>query len=267
MKLGAMNNPQRPLLEEIRWIADNKFDFIDLALEAPGAALESTDWKAVRQAIADAGLSVICHAAQYLPVENPSPLVRQAALDEWRRSIDAAHLLGASLCTLRFRGWPAHLSEKAGYEFAQQLYGIAVQHGAERGVDVALENSPRNQHQLKYFREIFHRVPQLKLLYDIGHGNVGTHAPHTTRDYLFALSERLAHVHISDNDGSEDAHLPPGAPASGGINLRWELQTLQSFGYDGTITVQVRGDRRWLLASADLIREEWAHGQQAGKQP
>lgn len=261
MKLGAMNDPQRALLDEIRWVADNGFDFIDLALEAPGAALESTDWKSVRQAVADAGLGVICHAASYLPVENPSPKVRQAALDEWRRSVDAAHLLGAQLCTVRFRGWPAYLSEKAGYEFVRQLYAIVLQHGAERGIDVAVENSPRNQHQLKYFREIFHRLPSLKLLYDIGHGNVGTSAPHTTRDYLFALSERLVHVHISDNDGRADDHLPLGAPAAGGIDVRRELQTLQSFGYDGTITVQVWGDRRWLLASADRIREEW-HGNQ-----
>lgn len=258
MKLGAMNDPRRTLMEEIRWISQQGLDFIDLRLEAPEAALESTDWKSVGSAIADAGLGVICQAASYLPVNNPSPLVRQAALNELRRSVDAAHLVGASLCTVPFLGWPAHLSEKAGYEFVRQLYEIVVQHGAERGVSIALQNSPRNQHQLKYFREIFHRLPDLKLLYDIGHGNVGTNAPHTTRDYLFALGERLAHVHISDNDGTSDAHLPPGAPATGGIDLAREVQTLQSFAYDGTITVQVRGERRWLLASAARIREEWS---------
>ena len=259
MKLGAMNNPRHDLLAEIEWIAANGFDFIDLALEAPAAALEATDWKSAQAAISNSGLEVICHAAPYLPVNNPSPLVRQAALDELRRSVDVAHLLGASLCTTRFLGWPAHLTSDAGYEYIKQLYGILLQHGAEKDVQIALENSMHNAHQLKYFREIFHRLPALLLLYDIGHGNVNTAAQHTTRDYLFALRERLVHIHLSDNDGHSDGHLPLGAPAAGGIDIEREIRTLHSFGYDGTITVQVFGERRLLLESAALLRNLWQH--------
>jgi sugar phosphate isomerase/epimerase len=257
MRLGVMNDPRRPLMSEIEWIAKHGFDYIDLTLEAPGAALENTDWRNVRFALEQLGLGVVCHTAPYLPIENPSPLVRQAALDELRRSIDAAHILNASLCTTHFRGWPTHLSDAAGYEYYKQMYEILIRHGAEQGVAVALENGTDNRHQLKYFREIFHRLPGLKLLFDIGHGNVNT-AKSITRDYLFALSDRLAHIHISDNGGQTDDHLPIGAPKRGGIDLAHELRGLRSFGYDAGITVEVFGDRRWLIASADLIREIWA---------
>jgi sugar phosphate isomerase/epimerase len=256
MRIGAMNNPRRPLLEEIAWIATHGLDYIDLTLEAPAAALESTEWRVVAAAIHDAGIGVVCHAAPYLPIENPSPLVRQAALDELRRSIDAAATLGATLCTTRFRGWPAHLSEAAGYDYYRQLFEILIRHGAEQGVAVGLENSPDNRHQLKYFREIFHRLPALKLVFDIGHGNIKT-AKSMTRDYLFALSDRLAHLHISDNNGQSDDHLPIGAPITGGIDLGHELRGLRAFRYDAGITVQVFGDRRWLLTSVEMIREEW----------
>jgi sugar phosphate isomerase/epimerase len=257
MRLGVMNDPRRPLLEEIKWIAANRCDYIDLTLEAPNAALESTDWRAVSQAIVDSGLGVICHAAPYLPIENPSPLVRQAALDELRRSIDAARILNAPLLTTHFRGWPSHLTDAAGYDYYRQMYEILIRHGATQGVAIALENSTENRHQLKYFREIFHRLPELKLLFDIGHGNIKT-AKSMTRDYLFALSDRLAHVHISDNASQADDHLPIGAPKEGGIDLGHELRGLRSFRYDSGITVEVFGDRRWLIASADLIRETWA---------
>ncbi len=257
MRLGAMNNPRNSLLDEIKWIATHGFDYIDVTLEAPAAALESTDWPAVRAAIADHGLDVVCHAAPYYPIDNPSPLVRQAALDELRRTIDAAAVLGATLCTTHFLGWPAYLHEAEGYEYYRQMYTILLRHGAERNVAVALENSPNNRHQLKYFREIFHRLPELKLLYDIGHGNISS-AKSMTRDYLFALADRIAHVHISDNAGQADDHLPIGAPKQGGIDLAYVLRTLRSFRYDAGITVEVFGDRRWLLASADLIREQWA---------
>ena len=258
MQLGILTNPQQNLRADIDWCAHNGFAFVDIVLEAPNAALESTDWQTIRAAIEDAGIGVICHAAHYLPIDNPSPRVRQAALDELRRSIDAAQILGASLCTTRHCGWPAHLAEEAGYEFYRQLYEILLRHGKERGITIALENSPRNQHQLKHFREIFHRLPALKLHYNVGHSNIQTAAPHTTRDYLFALAERLIHVHLSDNDGLVHNHLPIGAPPQGGIDLMRELRTLHSFRYDGTITLDVMGDRRWLLACGELVREVWA---------
>ena len=257
MRVGAMNNPRRPLPEEIAWIAANGFDYIDLTIEAPGATLETTDWRAVHDLLGEKELGVVCHAAPYYPIHNPSPVVRQAALDELRRCIDVASILGATLCTTHFRGWPSFLAENAGYEYYRQMYDILVRHGVSQGVNVAMENSSDNRHQLKYFREIYHRVPSLKLLYDIGHGNVNT-AKSMTRDFLFALADRLAHVHISDNDGKDDLHLPFGAPRRDGIDLGHELRGLRSFRYDGTITVEVFGDRRWLLLCAEQLREAWA---------
>ena len=256
MKLGAMNHPQRDIFDEIRRITMMGFDYLDLTIEAPRAAPENTDWVAVRDALGEAGLGVVCHAAPYLPIDNPSPLVRQAALDELRRCVDVAQIVQATLCTTHFLGWPSYLPEKAGYEYYRQLYDVLLRHGRERGVDVAMENDVDNQHQLKYFREIFHRLPKLKLLYDIGHGNIGT-AQSMTRAYLFALADRLAHVHISDNDGTGDNHLPFGAPITGGISLQRELQELRNFSYDGTITVEVFGDQQWAIASAEMIRELW----------
>lgn len=65
-------------------------------------------------------------------------------------------------------------------------------------------------------------------------------------------------MHISDNDGTSDGHLPFGAAIDGGINFTDELRTLRSFNYDGTITLQVFGHERWLRASAELLRERWA---------
>lgn len=252
-----MNNPHNTLTDEIKWIAQNGFDFIDLALEAPQAALESTKWKEIGSLLQEVDLAVVCRAPTYLPLNNPSPLVRQAAFDELRRAIDAAQIVGASYCTILFAGWPDYFSEKEGYTFTQQMLSILQKHGQERNVQTALENSPINQHQLKYFREIFHRLPDLHLSYDIGNGNVQTVAPSTTRDYLFALSHQLAHVRISDNDGSTNSYLPLGAAASGGIDLLRELRTLRSFQYDNTITVQVKGDRRWLIGSTERLRELW----------
>ena len=152
MQLGMVTNPQQSLAKEIAWAADNGFALLDLALEAPAAAPEGVKWAEVKAAIAERSLAVVCRAATYLPLDNPAPLVRQAALDELRRAIDATAAVGATLCTTRFCGWPLHLEENMGYVYYQQLLGVLVKHGQERGVRVALENRPQNLHQLKYFR-------------------------------------------------------------------------------------------------------------------
>ncbi|MEZ4867791.1 MAG: sugar phosphate isomerase/epimerase [Caldilineaceae bacterium] len=256
MQVGVISDPRRTLENAIAWTADNGFALLDLALEAPFAAPETVKWREVRQDLADRGLQVICRAATYLPLENPAPLIRQAVVDELRRALDATAAVGATLCTVRFRGWPAHLDEQTGYEYYRQLFTILLNHGQAQGVRVALENSPQNQHQLKYFREIFRRLPDLKLSYHIGHGNVQT-AQSMTREYLFALAERLAHVRISDNDGIHPLYLPLGAPATGGIDLLRELQSLRSFRYDGIVSLEIDGERRWVTGSAAILREQW----------
>ncbi|MEZ4656976.1 MAG: TIM barrel protein [Caldilineaceae bacterium] len=206
---------------EITWIGENGFDFVDLCMEAPGAALEKNRLARRGSAIARGWLKgVVCQAAAYLPTDSPSPLVRQAAMDELRRALDAAQMVGAALCTTHFHGWPAYLSEHEGYEYITQLYQVLLKHGAERGITVALENSPRNLHQLKYFRQIFHRLPELKLAYNIGHSNVSTNATGQTREYLFSFADRLAHVRLSDNDGSAPQQLPPGAASAAALTRR-----------------------------------------------
>ena len=256
MRLGVRTDPQRPVADEVAWAAGIGYEFIDLVMEAPGAALESTAWRDIGAQCAESALQVLVRAADYFVVNSPSPAIRQAALDEIRRTVDAAALLKAPLCTVPFLGWPAYLSEAAGYAFCTQVYTLLVRHGQERNVQIALENSVRNAHQLKYFREIFHRVPGLRLTYNVAHGNIQT-AQILTRDYLFALADRLAHVAMSDNGGQFNDRLPFGAPSARALNLRRELQLLRSFSYDGTIALDIGGDRRWVEASGELLRQSW----------
>ncbi|MEZ4767038.1 MAG: sugar phosphate isomerase/epimerase family protein [Caldilineales bacterium] len=257
MKLGGMTNPQRNVLEEIDAVAADGFDFVDLTLEAPKSEPGQIDVNAVRRALDDHGLGIVCHAAPYLPVDNPSAAVRRAALDELLRCLDMAAQLGARLLTTHYVGFPGFWPETAGYELYAQLYGHLCGEGASRGVLVAMENQPRNSHQLKHFREIFARSPDLYLLLDVGHANIDVQR-NLAREYLFALADRLAHVHISDNDGTADQHLPLGAPSKRGVSWRKVVADLKSFRYDGTVTIEVfASDRRYRRESLTRWRELW----------
>ncbi len=253
MKIGAMTNPQRNLLDEIGLIAQGGFDYVDLAIEAPRAEPHQIDARAVRQLLDDRGLGVICHAAPYLPVHNPSALVRRAALDELLRYLDLAAELGARLLTTHYMFFPRSWPEHDGYELYAQLYARLCQEGRARNVFVAMENHTDNAHQLKHFREIFARSPNLYLLLDVGHANIDV-PKNLAREYLFALADRLAHVHVSDNDGTADQHLPLGAPMRGGVSWHKVVADLKSFRYDGTVTIEVfANDRQYRQDS----RQRW----------
>ena len=254
MKFGAMNNPVEPLGPQIELFAHMGFDFLDLTVEEPAAGPHRDDWPQLKQMLNDSGLGVVGHTGPYLPVASPSRQVRQAAWEELRSSVDIASFMGAKVCTMHFLRWDSFVPFEDGVGMYVEGLSTLTAHGRDRGVRIAIENSPHNEHQLKPLREILHRVPGLGLLYDIGHGNVQTQRS-LTEDYLFDLRDRLVHVHLSDNNGLEDSHLPPGAPKSGGLNVPKEFRKLRNFNYDGTVTLEVFGQRMWLAASLNYVKQ------------
>src|SRR6266545_4782161 len=80
MLIGAMNNPALDLLEQIHWIGRSELEFLDLTLEAPGAASWRIDTSAVREALRQYNLEVVGHTAPYLPIASAIEELRRAAI-------------------------------------------------------------------------------------------------------------------------------------------------------------------------------------------
>lgn len=265
MRIGAMTNPLTALLPQIHWIGEQGFDFVDLAVEPPMAEHEAIDTRGVRHALDAAGLDRIVHTSPYLPLASAHRPVREAAAGEIRRCIGLAAELGAALVTLHYLGAPRffHRGQVVSV-YAELLESLAA---CDSGVRVAIENSPINRGELSLFREIFTRVPQAGLLLDVGHTHIRsgrTLAPDFLEDAV--VGKRLAHVHLSDNDGRDDLHLPLGAVRNG-IDWKKTAAGLKRSGYSGTVTLEVFSpDRDYLLASRDKWRRLWdAAGGQAAQ--
>ena len=124
------------------------------------------------QALQDHGLRVLAHAP--LPLNNPSPLVRQATLDRLALLHRHRRATEAPLCTTTLSAGPATWPKKRATSITNRRYQILIKHGRSAGRTGDAGEQPDNQHQLKYFRRIFFRLPDLKLTFDIGHGNVNT---------------------------------------------------------------------------------------------
>src|SRR5690349_17263716 len=100
MLIGAMNHPARDVLTEIQWMAELRFDFVDLTLEPPLAAAQRVDSKAIRSTLERNRLPVVGHTAYYLPLCSPFESVRRAAVDELKRCLTTFAELGAKWMNL-----------------------------------------------------------------------------------------------------------------------------------------------------------------------
>jgi sugar phosphate isomerase/epimerase len=257
MKIGAMNHPARDPLQEIDWFGQNGFDFVDLTLEPPAADPADLDIKEVREALARHGLGVVAHAAYFIPISSPFASLRRTALEEFRRALEGAAHIGAPTMTVHYQGIPPLFPPERCPEWHLDVLGPLCAQAAEVGVTILLENAPGRPGQIDHIARILEAIPSLGFHLDSGHTQVegGTDMFDA---YLERFGKRLMHVHLSENDGSRDQHLPLGAMPKVEVDWPARIARLKASGYDNTISLEVFApERAYLLQSRDLVREWW----------
>ena len=117
-----------------------------------------------------------------------------------------------------------------------------------------IENVPAGFNTTEQLRDLLAPLPDLGLHLDVGHANLRVPA-NTTEPILARFGGRLRHVHLHDNKGDADLHLPLGA---GSIDVPRMVRAIRGCGHDGTITLEVfTPDRHYLEHSRDLLRDLW----------
>jgi sugar phosphate isomerase/epimerase len=255
MLIGAMNHPARPMLQEIEWMTKMGFEFVDLTLEPPAAALWNFNLSEVVKFIADHNLPVVGHTAYYLPICSPFESIRQAAVQELKNCIEAFAQLGATWMNIHpGRNVPMHDRKfviERNLQSLRELLPVAEQYG----IGLMIENLPEDFNTLAQLSQLLNPLPGLGLHLDVGHANLMVER-NTTCEILETYGSRLRHVHLHDNKGGRaDLHLPLGC---GNLDFPRYVRALKQIGYDGTITLEVfTADRHFLAYSRDVLRELW----------
>jgi sugar phosphate isomerase/epimerase len=258
MLIGAMNHPACDPVREIDWIGGHGFDFVDFTLEPPAAAPDQINVTAIRAALDRHHLGVVAHTAYYLPLASPFTSIRQACLAELRKALQAAHQIGAALMNTHFDKPPKFFTDRQIVEWHTEVLGPLCEEAAGVGVTIVLEHVPfGGANQLELIDGILQNVPPLRFHLDSGHAKL-ERGHDRWDDYLHWLGSKLAHVHLSDNDGTADQHLPLGAIPRSTTDWPERIGKLKASGYDGTITLEVFApEREHLLLSRDLLRKWW----------
>lgn len=258
MRVGAMNHPAKDAIQEIRWIAEHEFDFIDLTFEPPAADPALLDLAEVRRELNRHQLGVVAHTAYYLNYAVPFRSVRGACRDEFSRALWAAREVGATVMTIHFSRPPRFFSEDQIVEWHRDVLEPICEQADKWRMQVALEQIPfPHCNQIGIIQMLLEVIPPLGFHLDSGHTQLEGKGD-LWYEYLERFGSRLRHVHLSENDGTSDQHLPFGSVPHLGVDWPLRIAQLKAIPYDGTITLEVFSPNpEYLLQSRDLLCRWW----------
>ncbi len=256
MQYGAMNFPIKPVIDEIHAIADLGMDFMELALDPPQGHYQRIreQSSAILRALRGHNLGLICHLPTFVHTADLADSIRRASVEEIIRSLEVADDLGARKVVLHpgvIKGLALHVLDQA-LDLALESLGQIARCARALGTTVCVENmfpgvgpfiEPDD------FRPIFEAFPEFRMVLDLGHAHIGDLHGDRIERFIRRWGDRLDHLHVSDNHGLRDDHLPLG---DGSLPLADCVAALHRIGYDGSLTLEVFGQKgRRIVESRD----------------
>jgi sugar phosphate isomerase/epimerase len=171
-------------------------------------------------------------------IASPSKAILAASMKRLKQSMAYANAMDAKL-------WVFHPGAKTGIgqfypggdwkqnnQSIQELCVLAE----ELGLNIALENLPAKYYFFMSKAEDFTRFYRetnlpVGIVMDLGHANL----EEQIQPFFNMLTDKIVHIHASDNDGIEDLHLGIGR---GKIDYNWFAQTLHKIGYDKSVIIE-----------------------------
>lgn len=265
MFFGAMNDPSRDIVEEVRSIASLGFDYIDLTVEGPRSLAKDISGRlaVIRDEVSRYDLQIVGHTAWFLELAHPYERIRRVFVEEALEAIDILARLGVEKVTFHPFLLASSLYRRQPYrsKLLEALIGSLREvnrRALDNGIRVMVENMDGGR--MWSIEEYARMVDEADIWFhlDIAHANLDTE--HLNLEIFldkFKPGDRLLHIHISDNFGGSaskgwDLHLPIGV---GSIDWDEAFKILRNHGYSGTVTLEVFSrDRDYLKISLDKVR-------------
>jgi len=184
----------------------------EIAFSGPDLdSLDSGKLAAIGAQLAAANLAVSVHAPFHdLNPGALEPLVQEATRKRLRQSISAAAALGGRVlvCHPGYEFWKYGGRDHLWLEQSLLFWPRLIELAAESGIVVALENifETRPHTLLDLLTEL--DTPWLGHCFDVGHWRLFGGTP--MDEWFASLGPHLVHLHLHDNRGDRDDHLPVG---------------------------------------------------------
>ena len=263
-RFGLLTNPLENVALEISRIKRLGFDYVEIGIEEPSAtpSILTVQIDEIRSALAGNATCPLGHTAYWVGFGSSHEEVRSGWIREAKQMITVGSQLGVHLLNFHFysRLGMVGRTEKSREGFLQNFTNSMAElahFAAQNGVELMLENVPAEEghplESLACFLQVMSGVPSLKFHFDIAHAFIENRMK-GVREYLDTFPDKLAHIHIHDNHGKQDEHLPLG---EGKIDFKKVVKLLKEFNYDRTITFEVFTSQSDAVRSRQLLKKLW----------
>jgi len=262
MKICMMGSSFADPIKEIEFAGKHGFQGFELAFEHPETTPEQIlrKSKQILDMFSRYNLVRMGHTQSFVNICDPSEAVRRASLRETVKALEAAHRLGIGFLTVHpgFL-WPVMTEEEALKKTCKSVKEL-LKAADDLDLILGLENLPPRFFpprgyfsRTEEFDVVFGEIAsqRLKLVLDVAHASFPESDPPLS--FIDKFYEKLAHLHLSDNLGQRDDHLPLGA---GRVDYKTPIRELKKRNYSGTITLEIFSkDRDHLLMSKRKLEE------------
>ena len=212
------------------------FDHVELMMDGAGERRRlANDREPVKEALGTAGLDLLVHLPFALDVGSPYEHVRAGAVREIEAAIGTAADLGAEKGVLHVTtgAWEPAWDDDELRPLVLDSVRTLDAFGAERGVEVCVENTPSGFFRTREFGRLFAET-DVSMTFDTGHARMHGLDSEEMGAFVADHRDRISHFHLNDTRVPKDEHLPFGA---GTLDFGAILGPLD--GWDGTLSLEV----------------------------
>ncbi len=223
------------LLKRLREVDVKHVEILDEGLHT----LNSRRIKSLKKVAESHDLDLVVHAPfAGINIAVPSPVLRRAILRRLEKSIFYAGQLDCRLW-LFHPGLQTGVSPfYPGLDWKLNLDSVCILSKIARkeGVEIAVENVPEPYPFLMKTVEDFSRFyneleEEIGLVLDVAHANLNRQI----EDFFRQFSEKIVHMHVSDNHGTHDSHVGIG---HGTIDWESVAKEVKKAGYGNVIVLE-----------------------------
>jgi sugar phosphate isomerase/epimerase len=200
-----------------------------------------TDFRETAERLSDTGLSVTFHAP-FLDLRPGAidPKIRRVTVERLRRVFELIPLFRprSIVCHPSFDEKYYISSEEQWLANSIETWRCLIEYVRSTETIIAMENVyEKGPHQLLPLFDALDS-PHIRFCFDTGHANAFGSAPYT--EWMEILGDRLGEIHIHDNDGTTDQHLPVG---EGNFPFRELLALVRRENLTPILTVEAHSDK------------------------
>jgi sugar phosphate isomerase/epimerase len=236
LKLGLQPDIEQRVREAFEFASLNRFNHIEILMDHPFYSRENLDYTEIMELKGCYDLEVLIHApsisTNFLSI---SKAMRRASYEELERTVYFAERCEAHVATFHI-GWNPGFITSKGFIFQKELFREHNRRLIQKEMYpflkvydsvLSLENTIDFDDSIRDGIEFLIENTDVKLTFDIGHHNIKE-----GHELFLNNFDRVVNIHLHDNDGNSDLHLPLG---QGTVNL-----DIIPGSYNGFFTLELR---------------------------